>query len=190
MKEKETWINVTDVEFAVSARRWLHDKISAITERKGRRRPGFGCRVEAVRVLDGGYTVYRNIPEWCSYSGRLGALNDYKKDRPLYSVSPLSCDRIMKDSAIGAFKDAPSVGCRYTDCVNRGCANCRGAYKGVGAFMELRGRLREAGGFYSGKRPADDLPAWPLLVETFLPGGWRISKNLTAGISKNLTADD
>lgn len=136
MTEREIW-DVAAGDFAEHARRRLHDKISVITGRKGRRRPGFGCRVEAVRVLDGGYTVYRNIPEWCLYSGR-GIVDDYECGRPLYRVSPLSCDRIMKDSAIGAFghtfiHDPSSIGCRYTDCVNRGCVNCRGAYKGVGA---------------------------------------------------------
>ena len=199
MTEREIW-NVAAGDFAEHARRRLHDKISVITGRKGRRRPGFGCRVEAVRVLDGGpYTVYRNIPEWCLYSGR-GIVDDYEDrrcDGPLYRVSPLSCDRIMTDSAIGAFghtfiHEPTSIGCRYTDCVNRGCANCRGTYKGVGAFMELRGCLRDAGHFYSNKRSADAwVNSWPLCVEPFLPGGWRISKNLSKSRNlKKMTADD
>ena len=206
MTEREIW-NIAAVDFAEytkraagdfaeHAKRRLHDKISVITGRKGRRRPGFGCRVEAVRVLDGSYTVYRNIPEWCLYSGR-GIVDDYECDRPLYRVSPLSCDRIMTDSAIGAvghtfIHEPTSIGCRYTDCVNRGCVNCRGAYKGVGAFMELRERLREAGHFYSSKRSADAwVNSWPLRVESFLPGGWRISKNLSKSRNiKKMTADD
>ena len=197
MTEREIW-NVAAGDFAEHARRRLHDKISVITGRKGRRRPGFGCRVEAVRVLDGGpCTVYRNIPEWCLYSGR-GIVDDYEcGHRPLYGVSPLSCDRIMTDSAIGAFghtfiHEPTSIGCRYTDCVNRGCVNCRGAYKGVGAFMELRERLRDAGHFYSSKRSvAAWVNSWPLCVESFLPGGWRISKNLSKSRNlKKITADD
>lgn len=196
MTEREIW-NVAAGDFAEHARRRLHDKISVITGRKGRRRPGFGCRVEAVRVLDGGYTVYRNIPEWCLYSGR-GIVDDYEcGHRPLYRVSPLSCDCIMTDSAIGAFghtfiHEPTSIGCRYTDCVNRGCVNCRGAYKGIGAFMELRERLREASHSYSSKRPADAwVNSWPLCVESFLPGGWRISKNLSKSRNlKKITADD
>ena len=193
MTEREIW-NVAAGDFAEHVRRRLHDKISVITGRKGRRRPGFGCRVEAIRVLDGGYTVYRNIPEWCLYSGR-GIVDDYEcGHRPLYRVS---CDPIMTDSAIGAFghtfiHEPTSIGCRYTDCVNRGCVNCRGAYKGVGAFMELRERLREASHSYSSKRSADAwVNSWPLCVESFLPGGWRISKNLSKSRNlKKITADD
>ena len=194
MTEREIW-DVAAGDFAEHARRRLHDKISVITGRKGRRRPGFGCRVEAIRVLDGGYTVYRNIPEWCLYSGR-GIVDDYECGHR-YRVSPLSCDRIMKDSAFGAFghtfiHEPTSIGCRYTDCVNRGCVNCRGAYTGVGVFMELRRCLREPGHFYSGKRSAAaGVNSWPLCVEPFLPGGWRISKNLSKSRNlKKMTADD
>lgn len=153
----------------------LREKIKVITGRRGRARPGFGADVRAIRTLDGD-TVYRNIPEWCSYSGR-DVLNNYDPDRSIGGGTPLSCDCIMKESAT----DPSSRGCRYTDCVNRGCDRCGGAYKNVGGYMELRSRFRAAARFYSGKAPATggDRRIWPRWVEPFLFDGWRISKNLT-----------
>lgn len=159
-------------ELVERARERLTEKIGVITARKGRRRPGYGSGTRAVQVADGDI-VYRNFPEWCLFFRQ-----DPVPGRIMRSETVLSCDCIMKESAL----DPSSRGCRYADCIRKGCDFCRGAYKNIGGYMELRGRFRQVERFWT--RHADKftngMPIWPRQIEPFLFDGWRISKNLTA----------
>ena len=146
-------------ELVERARGRLTEKIGVITARKGRRRPGYGSGTRAVQVADGDI-VYRNFPEWCLFFRQ-----DPVPGRIMRSETVLSCDCIMKESAL----DPSSRGCRYADCIRKGCDFCRGAYKNIGGYMELRGRFRQVERFWT--RHADKftngMPIWPRQIEPF-----------------------
>lgn len=158
---------------SVDCARRLDEKTQAIVASKGRSRPGLRCGVRTVRTAYGD-SVHRIIPEWCSYFMQ-NPVKDDNFGRPLHNIiTVLSCDRIMKDSALD-----PKARCRYTDCIRIGCDHCGGPYKNIGGYMKMRRRFREAERYLLLPRHDRNL-IWSRRIEPYLFDGWRITKNLTA----------